>query len=116
MNIEFLDEAGTGLSPWVRRESHWQEGDHSDLAELHCSRLSSEFSAVIADRGLWATAGFKARLSCRNAPTPNSQLLFAEVPGCLVWVFPQMDRVAEPLPALAPLPELTFLNVPIFTL
>lgn len=26
MNIEFLDEAGTGLPPWVRRGSHWQEG------------------------------------------------------------------------------------------
>lgn len=116
MNIEFLDEAGTGLSPWVRRESHWQEGGHSDLAELHCSRLSSEFPAVVADRGLWATAGFKVRLSRPNAPTPNSQLLFTGVPRCWVWMFPQMDHVAEPLPALAPLSGLTFLNVSIFTL
>lgn len=53
MNTEFLDEAGMGLSPRERRESHWQEvGGHGDLAELHCSRLSSGFPAVTADRGL----------------------------------------------------------------
>lgn len=72
MNIEFLDEAGMGLSPRVSRESHWQElGGHSDLAELHCSRLSSGFPAVTADRGLRATPAFKSCLSSPNALTPN---------------------------------------------
>ena len=122
MNIEFLDEAGMSLPPWVRRGSHWQEGGgHSDLAELYRSCLSSGFPAVKADRGLWATAALKACLSRPNALTPNipavviglhpdiqacshiwirSQVL----PGYLVWMFPWMNRVAEPLPVLTALP------------
>lgn len=89
MNIEFLDEAGTGLCPLGEERKPLEgAGGHSDLAQLHCSRLSAGFPAVIADRGLGATTAFKACLSCPNVPIQIPQLLFIGLPGYLVWMFP----------------------------
>lgn len=103
MNIEFLDEAGRACP--LSERSHWQEGDRSDLAEVHYSCLSLRVPAVITDRGLWATASKHASpvqmlsrhvsqlLSLQGTRTLKCVVIFgSESNAPLVWSVP-MDEL-----------------------
>lgn len=93
-----------------------RRGGHCDLADLLCGPLSSGFLAITADRGLWPTLSSEQASQVQCSLSTFSQLLFVGLTGRLVWTFPRMDLVSEPLPVLGPLPGLPLLGVPICTL
>lgn len=112
MNTEFLDEAGTGLSPWARRGSPWQEG-RVTVTLQNCTAAGSQDSSPSQ-----LTEASGPPLPSKHAS--HVQMLSPQTfSAALCWTLRAIAvdvPVAEPLPVLGPLPGLTFLNVPIFTL